>query len=53
MRFERFRLRYDADSRLHLAVTHAVPVISPRAARAALRQDLSRDEAVANRSSGV
>ncbi|MEK6312586.1 MAG: MFS transporter, partial [Curtobacterium sp.] len=53
VRFERLRLRYDADARLHLALTHAVPVVSPRAARAALRQDLSRDEAVANRSSGV
>ncbi|WP_447655065.1 MFS transporter [Microbacterium sp. M1A1_1b] len=53
VRYQHFRLRYDADTRLHLAVTHSIPVISPRAARAALRQDLARDEAVSSRSSGV
>jgi hypothetical protein len=53
VRHERFRLRYDADTRLHLAITHAVPVVGTRASRRALRQDLERDEAVADRSSAV
>ncbi|WIB60844.1 MFS transporter [Curtobacterium sp. MCLR17_007] len=53
VRFQHFRLRYDADTRLHLAVTHSIPVVGTRAARAALRQDLARDEAVSSRSSGV
>jgi MFS family permease len=53
VRWEHLRLRYDADARLHLAVTHAVPVVGTRASRAALRRDLERDEAVADRSSSV
>lgn len=53
IRHERFRVRYDADTRLHLAITHAMPVVGTRASRAALRHDLERDEAVANRSSAV
>ncbi len=53
IRYERFRVRYDADNRLHLAITHAIPVVGTPASRAALRQDLERDEAVADRSSAV
>ncbi|WP_372454451.1 MFS transporter [Curtobacterium oceanosedimentum] len=50
VRHERLRLRYDADAPLHLAVTHAVPVVG---GRAALRRELHRDETLADRSSGV
>ncbi len=53
MRWEHLRLRYDADARLHLAVTHAVPVVGSPGATTALRRDLERDEAVADRSSAV
>ncbi|MBT1674380.1 MFS transporter [Curtobacterium flaccumfaciens pv. flaccumfaciens] len=50
VRYQRVRLRYDADSRLHLAITRAVPVVG---SRAALRRELERDEALADRSSAV
>ncbi|MBF4596180.1 MFS transporter [Curtobacterium sp. VKM Ac-2889] len=50
VRYQRVRLRYDADSRLHLAITHAVPVVG---SRAALRRELERDETLADRSSAV
>ncbi|MEV7933941.1 MULTISPECIES: MFS transporter [Curtobacterium] len=53
VRWEHLRLRYDADARLHLAVTHAVPVVGSPGASTALRRDLERDEAVADRSSAV
>jgi MFS family permease len=52
-RSEHWRLRYDADSRLHLAVTHSIPVVGTRAARAEVQADLATNEAVANRSSSV
>ena len=57
VRFQHVRLRYDADNRLHLAVTRSLPVVVPapgsRAARAAVRRDLEHDEAVVERSSPV
>lgn len=57
VRFQHVRLRYDADNRLHLAVTRSLPVVAPapgtRAARAAVRRDLEHDEAVVERSSAV
>jgi len=52
-RFQHLRLRYDADTRLHLAVTASLPVVGTRAARTAVRRDLERDEAVADRSSAA
>jgi MFS family permease len=52
-RFQHLRLRYDADTRLHLAVTDSVPVVGARAARTAVRRDLQRDEAVTDRSSAA
>jgi MFS family permease len=52
-RFQHLRLRYDADTRLHLAVTASLPVVGARAARTAVRRDLERDEAVADRSSAA
>ena len=51
VRHEHFRLRYDADSRLHLAVTHSIPVVGGPRSPAEIRHDLQRDEAVADRSS--
>jgi len=51
VRFQHLRLRYDADTRLHLAVTHAIPVVGARRSRGAIRRDLERDEVVAKRSS--
>jgi MFS family permease len=51
VRHEHFRLRYDADARLHLAVTHSIPVVDAPRSRAEIRHDLQRDEAVADRSS--
>ncbi|WIB27103.1 MFS transporter [Curtobacterium sp. MCSS17_015] len=53
VRFQHVRLRYDADTRLHLAVTRSLPVVGSRAGRAAVRRDLEHDEVVADRSSGV
>lgn len=57
VRFQHVRLRYDADNRLHLAVTRSLPVVVPapgsRAARVAVRRDLEHDEAVVERSSPV
>ncbi|WP_267422132.1 MULTISPECIES: MFS transporter [unclassified Curtobacterium] len=51
VRHEHFRLRYDADSRLHLAVTHSIPVVGAPRSAAEIRHDLQRDEALADRSS--
>ncbi|WP_132048937.1 MFS transporter [Curtobacterium sp. PhB136] len=53
VRHEHFRVRYDADNLLHMAVTHSIPVVGTSASRAAVRHDLERDEAVADRSSAV
>lgn len=53
VRHEHFRLRYDADSRLHLAVTHSIPVVGASGSHAELRHELQRDEAVADRSSAA
>jgi MFS family permease len=53
VRFQHVRLRYDADTRLHLAVTRSVPVGGTREARAAVRRGLEHDEVVADRSSAV
>jgi MFS family permease len=53
VRWQHVRIRYDADTRLHLAITHAIPVVGSRRARAAVREDLERDEALAERSSSV
>ena len=52
-RSEHWRIRYDADSRLHLAVTHSIPVVGSARARTAVQNDLAANEAVANRSSSV
>ncbi|WP_144762499.1 MFS transporter [Curtobacterium sp. 9128] len=53
VRFEHYRVRYDADNRLHMALTHSIPVLGTPASRDAVRRDIERDEAVAQRSSGV
>ncbi|MBK0296800.1 hypothetical protein IAE22_33340, partial [Bacillus sp. S34] len=47
LRYERFRVRYDADTRLHLAITHAIPVVGPRPAPAPRRQGRAPAAAVA------
>jgi MFS family permease len=52
-RSEHWRLRYDADSRLHLAVTHSIPVVGSPRSRAEVHQDIAASEAVANRSGSV
>jgi MFS family permease len=49
LRWEHLRVRYEPDTRLHLAITHAIPVVGSRRARAEVRADLRRDEAVADR----
>ncbi|WP_258376517.1 MFS transporter [Curtobacterium sp. MCBD17_028] len=52
-RFQHLRLRYDADSRLHLAVTSSIPVVGGRRARAAMQAEFASEEAVANRTSSA
>ncbi|KQO60301.1 MFS transporter [Curtobacterium sp. Leaf261] len=47
--WEHVRLRYEPDSRLHVAITHAIPVVGSAESRDEIRTDLERDEVVANR----
>ncbi|WP_251008950.1 MFS transporter [Curtobacterium sp. ISL-83] len=50
IRFQRVRVRYDADNRLHMAITHAMPVVGAGPARGGLRRERDHDEAVSDRS---
>jgi MFS family permease len=49
LRWEHLRLRYEPDTRLHIAITHAIPVVGSAESRQEIRTDLERDEVVANR----
>ncbi|MFZ7086793.1 MFS transporter [Curtobacterium sp. RRHDQ10] len=51
LRWEHLRVRYEPDTLLHLAITHAIPIVGTRRARAEIRTDLTRDEVVADRTS--